>query len=109
MIGDSPALADREPLPGLRVVADGAALHLEREDAVVGVGEDEVGLTLLGPSLLAGELPGDRVESDELVGRLVAQALEEAPLSGAVGLDRRLRDHARHALTLSAEDRLFSS
>ena len=37
-------LATAEPFAGLRVEADAAALDLERDDAVIGVRKDEVGL-----------------------------------------------------------------
>jgi hypothetical protein len=62
--------------------------------------EHEVGFALLRPASRAGELPGDRVEGDELVGRLVAEALEEPALGGALGLDRRLGDHPCHGRIL---------
>ncbi len=80
-------LAGGEPLPDAGVVADRAALHLEGEHAVVGVGEDEVGLALLRATVLAGELPGDRVERNDVICRLVAEALEELALGVALVLD----------------------
>jgi hypothetical protein len=71
--------------------------------------EDKVGLALLGAPLLARKLPGDGVEGDDLVGRLVAEALEEPALRRALGVHRQLGDHARHRPHLRRNCRTFSS
>jgi hypothetical protein len=93
----------------LSVVAHGATLDLEGENAVARVREDEVGFALLGSSALARQLPGDRVKGDHIIWEVITEAFEEAPLGSALGLDGRLRDHPSHRRSSSAARRLSSS
>jgi hypothetical protein len=89
---------NREPAPAGRLVPDAAALHLQHQQAAIGMDDDEVGLAVPGPALKLSLDPGDVVEHRVAGGQGVVQSLEDLALRRAPREPDRLRDHPRHRI-----------
>ena len=86
-----------EPLVADAVVLDAPALDFDEQQAFGGVGDDEVGLAVLRASAAVARLPGHAMEDGVVAREGVAEALVEAALRRALGLQSdSVGIHARH-------------